>query len=141
MALLSHRRILGAKYVTLSAVGAIVAVAIALFVFQWLTAPQPASAAPLGAVPGLVFSSEDTPESIELGESFDLEVSVAEGTGQGDRGGISVSFPDLTDTDTSGSTSSYDTDQGKVETTSYTNGVSHVSYHDKGRPDLQGQRR
>ena len=61
-----------------------------------------------------------------------MEVEVAEWTGQGDRGGISISFPDLTDTDTSGSTSSYDSDQGTVETTSYTNGVSHVAYHDKG---------
>ena len=132
MALQSHRWRLGAKYVTLSTVGAIVAVAIALFVSQWLTALQPASAAPLAAVPDLVYMSEDTPESIELGESFDLEISVAEWRGQGDRGGISVSFPSLTDTDPNGSTSSYDSAQGKVETTSYTNGVSHVAYHDKG---------
>ena len=113
--------------------GAIAAAALAFFVWQWLLAP-PVSAsnpgAPLAATPALVFSSEDTPDEIDLGESFELEISVAEYSGQGDHGGISVSFPGLTNT--GGNSSSYDSTQGKVETISYTNGVSMVTYHDKG---------
>ena len=113
--------------------GAIAAAALAFFVCQWLLAP-PVSAsnpgAPLAATPALVYSSEDLPDEIDLGESFDLEILVAEYSGQGDRGGISVSFPGLTAT--GGNSSSYDSSQGNVETISYTNGVSMVSYHDEG---------
>ena len=86
--------------------------------------------APLAATPALVYSSEDTLDEIDLGESVELEISVAEYSGQGDRGGISVSFPGLTST--GGNSSSYDSSQGKVETISYTNGTSMVTYHDKG---------
>ena len=118
---------------------AIATVAIAFFVWQWLLAP-PVSAsnpgAPLAATPALVYSSEDTPDEIDLGESFELEISVAEYSGQGDRGGISVSFPGLTNT--GGNPSSYDSTQGKVETISYTNGVSMVTYHDKGDQIYRG---
>ena len=93
MALPSHQCRLGARYFTLSM---IVAVAIALFVYQWLPAPPPASAAPLAAIPALVFSSEEIPDSIALGESFDLEFQIGLMSGTGGHGGISVSFPDLT---------------------------------------------
>ena len=118
---------------------AVAAAAIAFFVWQWLLAP-PASAsnpgAPLAATPALVYSSEDTPGEIDLGESFELEILVAEYSGQGDRGGISVSFPGLTNT--GGNSSSYDSAQGKVETISYTNGVSMVIYHDQGDQIYKG---
>ena len=117
----------------------IAAAAIAFFVWQWLLAP-PVSAsnpgAPLAATPALVYSSEDTPGEIDLGESFELEIEVAEYSGQGDRGGISVSFPGLTNT--GGNSSSYDSTQGKVETISYTNGVSMVTYHDQGDQIYKG---
>ena len=83
-----------------------------------------------------ITSSEDTPGEIDLGESFELEISVAEYSGQGDRGGISVSFPGLTNT--GGNSSSYDSTQGKVETISYTNGVSMVTYHDQGDQIYRG---
>ena len=83
-----------------------------------------------------IFPPRILPDEIDLGESFDLEISVAESSGQGDRGGISVSFPGLTAT--GGSSSSYDSTQGKVETISYTNGVSMVSYHDKGDQIYRG---
>ena len=118
---------------------AIAAAAIAFLVWQWLLAP-PVSASnsgvPLAATPELVTSSEDTPGEIDLGESFELEISVAEYSGQGDRGGISVSFPGLTST--GGSSSSYDSTQGKVETISYTNGASMVTYHDQGDQIYRG---
>ena len=118
---------------------AIATAAIAFFVWQWLLAPSVSASnpgAPLAATPALVYSSEDPPDEIDLGESFDLEISVAEYTGEGDRGGISVSFPGLTNT--GGNSSSYDSTQGKVETISYTNGVSMVTYHDKGDQIYKG---
>ena len=129
LAPLSGRWQAGARRALLVAVAA----AIAFLVWQWLlAAPVSASdpGAPLAATPILVYLSEDTPDEIDLGGSFELEISVAEGSGQGDRGGISVSFPGLTNT--GGNSSSYDSAQGKVETISYTNGVSMVTYHDRG---------
>ena len=118
---------------------AIAAAAIAFLAWQWLLAP-PVSAsnpgAPLAATPALVYYSEDTPGEIDLGESFELEIEVAESSGQGDRGGISVSFPGLTST--GGNSSSYDSTQGKVETISYTNGASMVTYHDQGDQIYKG---
>ena len=119
--------------------GAIAAAALAFFVCQWFLAP-PVSAsnpgAPLAAAPALVYSSEDPPDEIDLGESFDLEISVAENSGQGDRGGISVSFPGLTAT--GGNSSSYDSVQGTVTTISYTNGSSLVAYFDEGDQIFKG---
>ena len=133
MALPSHQCRLGARYFTLSV---IVAVAIALFVYQWLPAPPPASAAPLAATPALVFSSEEIPDSIALGESVDLEFQIGLRSGTGGHGGISVSFPDLTAR--GGSSSSYDSVQGTVTTVSYTNGISHVAYFDEGDQIFKG---
>ena len=118
--------------------GAIAVAALGFFVWQWLLAPVSASnpSAPLAATPALVYSSEDTPDEIDLGESFELEISVAEYSGQGDRGGISVSFPGLTAT--GGNSSSYDSGQGTVTTISYTNGSSHVAYFDEGDQIFKG---
>ena len=133
MALQSYRWRMGARYFTLSV---IVAVAIALFVYQWLPAPPPASAAPLSATPALVFDSEKIPDSIALGESIDLEFQIGLRSGTGDHGGISLSFPDLTAR--GGSSSSYDSVQGTVTTVSYTNGSSHVAYFDEGDQIFKG---
>ena len=133
MALPSHQCRLGARYFTLSV---IVVVAIALFVYQWLPAPPPASAAPLSATPALVFSNEEIPDSIALGESVDLEFQIGLRSGTGDHGGISFSFPDLTAR--GGSSSSYDSVQGTVTTVSYTNGSSHVAYFDEGDQIFKG---
>ena len=121
-------------YPTLALIAAVALAA--LLAYQWPAATPPALAAPLAATPALVYSSEDPPDEIDLGESFDLKISVAERSGQGDRGGISVSFPGLTAT--GGNSSSYDSTQGKVETISYTNGVSMVSYYDKGEQIYKG---
>ena len=76
-------------------------------------------------------NTRSPPNSIELGKSVGLEFTMHMDEGpENGHGGISVSFPDLTDT--GGSSSHYDSDQGKVETTSYNNGSSKVRYYDRG---------
>ena len=78
---------------------------------------------------------DSPPESIELGKSIDLEFAMHMDEGpENGHGGMSISFPDLTDS--SRSSSFYDSDQGKVETVSYTNGNSKVVYRHSGSDQL-----
>ena len=68
------------------------------------------------------------PGSPMVGESFTLSVSIFEVGGDGDHGGISVSFPSL---DQPGASSrSYSSSKGDVEVVSYTTGVQRVAFYD-----------
>ncbi len=81
-------------------------------------------------VPSIYFknpSPSALPESIGVGDSFDLEFRVGRPTWVGGPGGITVSFPDLTDNNTVSSANSYNSDQGRVRTVNLDQGqVSNV---------------
>ena len=67
-------------------------------------------------------SAVKPPANITLGESFDLSFSVNRRDGPADgRGGVSVSFPDLTDPNALRDDTAYSSDQGGV-TAAYTGG-------------------
>ena len=69
--------------------------------------------------------------SVEAGESFDLTVQMHSVHGaSGEHGGISVSFPQLTD-DYDG-TDSYSSEFADVELVSYTTGTSNVTFYEHG---------
>ena len=80
----------------------------------------------------LVFDRDDSlvPDSVEAGESIDLEFSMNRASGPFGSGGISVSFPELTAENTNNIATGYESSQGSVSTTSYTNGTSKVLYFD-----------
>ena len=83
---------------------------------------QPASG------PGFTGSVSPPPSTMAVGESFRLRFHISDLTGSGDHGGISVSFPTLTQRSTSDI--SYSSNQGSVRTYSYTTGSVNVKYYD-----------
>ena len=68
--------------------------------------------------------------SVESGESFTLTVRMHEVQQAGEHGGISVSFPTLTES--GGSTDGYSSVSADVEALDYTNGLSNVTFHQPG---------
>ena len=72
------------------------------------------------------------PESIGVGDSFDLEFRVGRTTWVGGPGGITVSFPDLTDNNKVSSANSYNSDQGRVRTDSENTTFAEVTYLGNG---------
>ena len=83
--------------------------------------------------PPLTFSMSIDPgaTSVGAGQYFDLEVRIHDVRGRGENGGVSVSFPQLTDA--GGSTSSsYSSDVADVEFDSYTTGLEKVTFYQPG---------
>ena len=122
-----------ARLLTLSAI----AVAVAAFLFfQWLTAPQPGSASspvvPLGITPTIQTTEYISDRSIYVNEPVTFRISMRRLSGTSGNGGVSVSFPDLDLANTLQSSSRYDSADGSVSTSSYTNGSSRVHYFPRG---------
>ena len=122
-----------AKHVTLSAIAV---AAVAFFLFQWLMAPQPGSASNLGAPLMVAPAIQTTPyisdSSIYVNETVTVRFSMRRLSGSSGNGGITVSFPDLDQSNSLQSSSSYDSADGSVSTWSYTNGRSKVYYLPSG---------
>ena len=82
------------------------------------------------AGPSFTLVSDISSSTVNVGDSFTLEVRLHSVSGPGDHGGISVSFPWLTD---SGASSySYSSSKADVEVLSYTTARSRVSLYDRG---------
>ena len=83
-------------------------------------------------------SWETSSSSIAGGESFTLTARMHDLQGVGEHGGISVSFPSLTET--GGSAGMYSSSVADVEVENYTSGLSNVTFHQPGSDDLpQGE--
>jgi len=73
------------------------------------------------------------PSSIEEGQSFTFQVTLANDGGIADRGGVAVSFPDLDQQHSGmGAQGPYDTSQARVETSSASYPAGEVRYFDYG---------
>ena len=68
--------------------------------------------------------------SVSGGDSFILTVRMYSAREAGERGGISVSFPSLTES--GGSTGGYSSSLADVEAVEYTSGLSNVAFHQPG---------
>ena len=82
--------------------------------------------------PNIIWDNAEPPAEIALGDSIDLWFEIIKLSVTGVPGGISVSFPNLTQHGTTGSLTSYESGQGAVETISFPGGSSGVAYHDSG---------
>ena len=87
--------------------------------------------------PNLVWRYTRPPAEIALGDSIDLPFDIIKLSWVGGPGGMSVSFPGLSDRNTGGDTSSYQSRQGTVETVRYTGSNQQVVYHDSGGDTLE----
>ena len=76
--------------------------------------------------------SDISPPSVRVGEPVTLSFRTSGLNGVADHGGVTVSFPDLTDVGTSSSDYDYVSDRAGVSTVSYTTGTSNVTYHRAG---------
>ena len=98
------------------------------------TPQSAASSAPPPAAPSdpqsfnLEWKTSET--NVEAGESFLLTVRMHGVRQPGERGGISVSFPSLTES--SGPNDWYSTPAADVEAVEYTSGMSNVTFHQPG---------
>ena len=78
--------------------------------------------------------------SVHINESVTVRLRMRRLSGSSGNGGITVSFPDLDQANSSGSPlSSYDSADGSVSTTSYTNGTSKVHYFASGYFPIHNQ--
>ena len=90
--------------------------------------------------PRFVWDYTQPPAEIALGNSIDLGFGITKLGVSGKAGGVSVSFPALTDHDTGSASSSYESGQGTVETVSSYGRGSIVTYHGSGSDQsLQNQ--
>ena len=88
--------------------------------------------------PSIIWYNAEPPAEIALGDSINLWFKIIKLSVPGLPGGISVSFPNLTQRSGTGSVSSYESGQGAVETVSFSGGRSGVTYRDSGsRQGLQ----
>ena len=88
--------------------------------------------------PSIIWYNAEPPAEIALGDSINLWFKIIKLSVTGGPGGISVSFPNLTQRSGTGSVSSYESGQGAVETVSFSGGRSGVTYRDSGnRQGLQ----
>ena len=76
--------------------------------------------------------SDISPPSVRAGEPVSLSFRTSGLNGAADHGGVTVSFPDLTDVGTSSSDYDYVSDKASVSAVSYTTGTSNVTYHRPG---------
>ena len=88
--------------------------------------------------PNIIWDNAEPPAEIALGDSIDLWFEIIKLSVTGVPGGISVSFPNLTQRSSTGSMASYESGQGTVETISFSGGGSEVTYRDSNsRQGLQ----
>ena len=73
---------------------------------------------------------ETSATSVNAGESFTLTVRMYDVQEAGEHGGISVSFPTLTES--GGSTNGHSSFRAEVEVLDYTSGLSNVTFHQPG---------
>ena len=76
--------------------------------------------------------SNISPPSVRVGEPVSLSFRTSGLNGVADHGGVTVSFPDLTDVGTTSADHEYVSDKASVSTVSYTTGTSNVTYHRTG---------
>ena len=77
--------------------------------------------------------SDISPSAVRVGQPVRLSFRTSGLNGDAvDHGGVSVSFPDLTDVGTDSSEYEYISDRASVSTVSYTTGESNVAYHRPG---------
>ena len=76
--------------------------------------------------------SNTSPPSVRVGEPVSLSFRTSGLNGVVDHGGVTVSFPDLTDVGTTSADHEYVSDKASVSTVSYTTGTSNVTYHRTG---------
>ena len=74
---------------------------------------------------------ETSASEVEVGESFTLTIRIYEVQLPGEHGGVSVSFPSLTDG--SHSSDTFSSTVADVEAVSYTTGLSNVAFHGPGK--------
>ena len=103
---------------------------------QWELIDSESSNPCVGGYPGCPFEFETGSDVLPLvvmaGEPITLSFRTSGLNGDADHGGVTVSFPDLTDVGTSSSEYEYVSDRASVSTASYTTGTSNVSYHRPG---------
>ena len=80
--------------------------------------------------PAARVSTTGVPRSATVGRSFEFDVELRNGGGDGDHGGVSVSFPSLSGG--SKSSNSYSSSRADVRAVSYTGGRSDVSLYKTG---------
>ena len=80
--------------------------------------------------PAARISVEDMPSSAEVGRSFDISVELRNNGGDGERGGVAVSFPTLTGG--SKSSNGYSSQIADVRVVGYTSGTGNVSLYKSG---------
>ena len=80
---------------------------------------------------------EASASTVDAGESFTLTVRMFDVGQAGEHGGISVSFPALTES--GGSTGGYVSGRAAVEVIDYTSGLSSVTFHQPGPPSTTGR--
>ena len=90
--------------------------------------PTPAPAGPAQQPFRLSWAASES--GVSGGESFTLTVRMYGVRESGDHGGISVSFPSLTES--GGSTGGYSSSLADVEAVEYTSGLSNVAFHQPG---------
>ena len=103
---------------------------------QWELIDAESSNFCVGGYPGCPFTfdaqSDISPPSVRVGEPVTLKFRTSGLNGVADHGGVTVSFPDLTDVGTTSSDYDYVSDRASVSTVSYTTGTSNVTYHRPG---------
>ena len=88
--------------------------------------------------PNIIWDNVEPPAEIALGDSIDLWFEITKLSVTGVPGGISVSFPNLTQRSSAGSPLPYESGMGTVETISFSGGSSGVTYHESGSsPGIQ----
>ena len=103
---------------------------------QWELIDTASSNFCVGGYPDCPFAfdarSDISPPSVRAGEPVTLSFRTSGLNGAADHGGVTVSFPDLTDVGTSSPDYAYGSDKASVSTVSYTTGTSNVTYHRPG---------
>ena len=103
---------------------------------EWALIDSVSSNFCVGGYPGCPFSyyaqSDISPPIVRAGEPVTLSFRTSGLNGAADHGGVTVSFPDLTDVGTRSSDYDYVSDRASVSTVSYTTGTSNVTYHRPG---------
>ena len=116
------------RYIRLSTIAISLIAALALVSF-FLSAAACGGELATGPVP-FELEWETSASEVDGGESFTLAIRMYDVQREGKHGGISVSFPLLTEAGNSGG--SYSSGMADVEIINYTSGLSHVTFHQPG---------
>ena len=85
---------------------------------------------PIDDPPSFSLDWSSSKTSVKVGEPFTLRARMYQVVGAGEHGGISVSFPNITQADES--KGSHSSDVAAIEVLSYTAGLSRVAFHQPG---------